>query len=103
MIAVVHHPGYVLPAPHSANPKANKNALIRDALVASGAALEWVEPDAMPRAWLEAVHCPDYVAEVIEARVPAAKERRIGFPVTPPGAWRSQLVPGGTFRAALEA
>lgn len=103
MIAVVHHPDYVLPAPYAANPKANKNALIRDALHASGAALDWIEPEPMPLDWLRAVHCPDYVAEVVEARVPAEKERRIGFAITPPVAWRSQLVPGGTYAAALIA
>lgn len=103
VIPVVHHPGYVLPAPDPAHAKANKNALIRDVLRASGAVLDWIEPEAMPVHWLQAVHCPDYVAEVLEARVPAPKERRIGFPVTAPVARRSQLVPGGTFRAALEA
>jgi acetoin utilization deacetylase AcuC-like enzyme len=103
VIAVVHHPGYVLPPASAASPKANKNAMIRDALHESGAALEWIEPEPMPLAWLQAVHCPDYVAEVVEARVPAAKERRIGFAVTPAVAWRSQLVPGGTFAAALAA
>lgn len=103
MIAVVHHPGYVLPRGNAAKPAANKNALIRDALLASGAALEWIEPEPMPLDWLRAVHCPDYVAQVVEARVPASKERRIGFPVTPAVARRSQLVPGGTFAAALAA
>lgn len=103
MIRVVHHPDYVLPVPYAASPRANKNALIRDALRECGAALDWIEPEPMPIDWLHAVHCPDYVAEVVEARVPAAKERRIGFAVTPPVARRSQLVPGGTFRAALEA
>jgi len=103
VIAVVHHPGYVLPRGNAAKPAANKNALIRDALLASGAALEWIEPEPMPLDWLRAVHCPDYVAQVVEARVPASKERRIGFPVTPAVARRSQLVPGGTFAAALAA
>lgn len=103
MIAVVHHPGYVLPPASAQSPKANKNALIREALLESGAALAWIEPEPMPLEWLRAVHCPDYVAEVVEARVPAAKERRIGFAISPPVAWRSQLVPGGTFLAGLVA
>jgi acetoin utilization deacetylase AcuC-like enzyme len=103
MIPIVHHSGYVLPPAPGQNPKANKNALIRDALRESGAALEWIEPEPMPLEWLRAVHCPDYVGEVLEARVPAAKERRIGFAITPAIAWRSQLVPGGTFQAALSA
>jgi acetoin utilization deacetylase AcuC-like enzyme len=57
----------------------------------------------MPRAWLEAVHSPEYVAEVLAAKVPREKERRIGFAVTELVARRAQVVPGGTFRAALEA
>jgi acetoin utilization deacetylase AcuC-like enzyme len=103
MTAIVHHPGYILPANEGAKPAANKNALIRDALLESGAVLDWIQPQPMPLDWLRAVHCPDYVAEVVEARVPAHKERRIGFAITPAIAWRSQLVPGGTFQAALSA
>jgi acetoin utilization deacetylase AcuC-like enzyme len=103
VIPIVHHPGYIPPPAPGEEPKPNKNALIRDALLASGAALEWIEPEPMPLDWLRAVHCPDYVAEVVGARVPPAKERRIGFAITPAIAWRSQLVPGGTFQAALTA
>lgn len=101
MIPVVHHSDYVAPTTHL--PRHNKNAMIRDLLIESKAALEWIEPEAMPLRWLERVHCPDYVAEVVEARVPAAKERRIGFSVTPLVALRSQRVPGGTYEAALLA
>jgi acetoin utilization deacetylase AcuC-like enzyme len=43
------------------------------------------------------------VAEVLAAQVPAAKERRIGFPVTPLVARRAQMVPGGTYLAAMLA
>jgi acetoin utilization deacetylase AcuC-like enzyme len=103
VIPIIHHPDYILPPVPGESPKANKNALIRDVLRESGAALAWIEPAAMPLDWLRAVHCPTYVDEVIEARVPAAKERRIGFAVTPAVARRSQLVPGGTFAAALTA
>ncbi|MFN3726775.1 MAG: histone deacetylase [Allosphingosinicella sp.] len=103
MIAVVHHPDYVLPTAYAPTLKANKNALIRDAMLACGEPLEWIEPEPMPLDWLRAVHCPDYVDEVVEARVPAHKERRIGFTITPPVALRSQLVPGGTYAAALAA
>ncbi len=78
-IAVVHHPLYVAPAPARSSYQWNKNGLVRDLLRDLGDALDWNEPDAMPRAWIEAVHCPDYVAEVIAARVPREKERRIGF------------------------
>ncbi|MBY8829719.1 histone deacetylase family protein [Hephaestia mangrovi] len=103
MIPIVHHPDYVAPAPARSTYQWNKNGLVRDLLRDSGAPLDWIEPEPMPRRWLEAVHDPDYVAEVIEARVPREKERRIGFPITPEVARRAQVVPGGTWAAALTA
>jgi len=103
MIAVVHHPDYVTEAPARSTYRWGKNGAIRDLLQAEGAAIAWHEPAAMPREWLEAVHDPDYVAEVIEARVPREKERRTGFPITPTVARRAQMVPGGTYLAGVLA
>ncbi|WP_333571983.1 histone deacetylase family protein [Sphingomonas sp.] len=100
MIPVVHHPDYVAPAPAGSAYLWNKNGLVRDLLQAHGSRIAWHVPEAMPPRWLEAVHDPDYVAEVLEARVPPHKTRRIGFPVTPAVARRSARVPGGTFLAA---
>lgn len=102
MIHIVHHPAYVAPAPKRSQYQWNKNGLVRDLLRAEPG-IAWHEPEPMPRRWLEAVHDPDYVAEVLEARVPPAKERRIGFPITPEFARRAQIVPGGTWLAALLA
>ncbi|MBX3595469.1 histone deacetylase [Sphingomonas sp.] len=99
-IAVVHHPLYVAPAPARSQYQWNKNGLVRDLLRKSGAALDWHEPEPMPRSWIEAVHDPEYVAEVVETRVPREKERRIGFPVTAAVAARAMVVPGGTYAAA---
>ena len=103
MIHVVHHPDYVTAAPARSTYKWGKNGAIRDLLCDEGERVAWHQPDAMPRRWLEAVHDPDYVAEVLEARVPRDKERRIGFPVTPEVARRAAAVPGGTYVAALLA
>ncbi|MHA6723728.1 histone deacetylase family protein [Sphingomonas sp. RS2018] len=103
MIHIVHHPDYVAPAPPRSSYQWNKNGLVRDLLIAEGDAVTWHVPDAMPRTWIEAVHDPDYVAEVAEARVPAVKERRIGFQITAPIAQRAFVVPGGTYMAALLA
>ncbi|HEX8384458.1 MAG TPA: histone deacetylase [Sphingomonas sp.] len=100
MIHVVHHPAYVAPGPARSAYRWNKNGLIRDLLRAEGERIAWHRPDPTPPAALEAVHDPDYVAEVLEARVPAAKARRIGFPVTPEVAARAAVVPGGTWLAA---
>jgi acetoin utilization deacetylase AcuC-like enzyme len=103
VIPVVHHPDYVA-QPRSSGPyQPSKNAWIRDLLIESGRPVEWVEPEPMPLRWIEAVHDPAYVAEVVEARVPALKERRIGFGITEPVARRAERVPGGTFLAGLIA
>lgn len=103
MIPIVHHPDYVAPAPSRSTYQWNKNGLVRDLLMESGAALDWHLPEPMPRHWLAAVHDPAYVTEVLSASVPAIKERRIGFAVTPAVAKRAQVVPGGTHLAALLA
>jgi acetoin utilization deacetylase AcuC-like enzyme len=100
VIHLVHHPDYVAPAPARSQYQWNKNGLVRDLLREEGPVFAWHEPEPMPRAWLEAVHDPDYVEEVLNAAVPPEKERRIGFPVTPEVARRSQAVPGGTYLAA---
>ena len=99
MIPVVHHPDYVAPAPARSVYAWNKNGLIHD-LLADEPMVAWHHPDPMPQRWLEAVHDPDYVAEVLGVRVPRAKERRIGFPVTEQVARRAAAVPGGTWLAA---
>jgi len=103
VIAVVHHPDYVAPARANSSYQWNKNGLIRDLLLQSGQPIDWISPEPMPRKWLEAVHDPDYVDEVIRARVPPDKERRIGFAVTQVVARRAVRVPGGTYRAAKVA
>lgn len=100
MIAVVHHPDYVTEAPARSTYRWGKNGAIRDLLRQEGDRIEWYSPVVAPRSWLEAVHEPEYVAEVIRADVPRAKERRIGFPVTAKVAQRAQLIPGGTYLAA---
>jgi acetoin utilization deacetylase AcuC-like enzyme len=102
VIRVVHHPDYVAPAPARSTYQWNKNGLVRDLLREEGK-VEWYRPEPMPRDWLEAVHTPGYVAEVIDLAVPPDKTRRIGFPVTAEVARRAQVVPGGTYLAALLA
>ena len=103
VIHVVHHSDYVAEAPARSAYRWNKNGLIRDLLLAEGDRIAWHAPDPMPQPWLEAVHDPAYVAEVLAAAVPHDKERRIGFPVTPAVAARARVVPGGTWLAALLA
>jgi len=100
VIPVVHHPAYVAPAPARSTYRWSKNGLIRDLLLAEGQRIDWHVAEPMPVEWLEAVHDPDYVAQVLAAAVPREKERRIGFPVTAEVARRAAHVPGGTWDAA---
>lgn len=100
MLHLVHHPDYLTPRPPSGGFPADKYGLLVEALHALDIPKAWHGPEPMPRMWIEAVHNPAYVAEVLEARVPPEKERRIGFPVTAALARRAQLTPGGTWLAA---
>ena len=100
MLHVVHHADYMAPRPERGTFKFDKYYLVMEALRDSGAAITEHAPEPMPREWLEAVHCPDYVEEVFTATVPREKERRIGFPVTPQIASRVRHTNGGTWLAA---
>ncbi|MGB3754622.1 MAG: histone deacetylase [Parerythrobacter sp.] len=100
MLHAVHHVDYMAPPPERGTFKFDKYMLVMDELRRSGALLTEHAPEPMPRRWLEAVHCPDYVAQVFAADVPREKERRIGFPVTPHIASRVRHTNGGTWLAA---
>lgn len=100
MLHVVHHPGYVVETERTGTFPHDKYALVMRALGESGAPMAVHAPAIMPREWLEAVHDPAYVEEVIACTVPAAKQRRIGFAIDERISRRSQLSPGGTWLAA---
>jgi acetoin utilization deacetylase AcuC-like enzyme len=100
MLHVVHHADYMAPRPVRGTFRFDKYVLVMEELRASGAAITEHAPEPMPRAWLEAVHCPEYVDQVLRAEVPRAKERRIGFPVTPAITARVRHTNGGTWLAA---
>ena len=103
MLHVIHHPDYVGPPAPDSTHAFDKYGLVMQALAESGAAYAVHEPEPMPRRWIEAVHDPAYVEEVLSLAVPPAKARRIGFPITERLARRAQLAPGGTWAAALLA
>ncbi|MDZ4275652.1 MAG: histone deacetylase, partial [Erythrobacter sp.] len=100
MLHVVHHADYMAPRPERGSFRFDKYYLVMEELRASGAPITEHAPEPMPRAWLEAVHCPTYVDQVFCADVPRDKERRIGFPVTPAIASRVRHINGGTWLAA---
>ena len=97
MLHVVHHVDYMAPAPTRGSFRFDKYMLVMVALRESGIDMTEHAPEPMPRAWLEAVHDPDYVEQVFSAQVPREKERRIGFPVTPHIAQRVAHTNGGTW------
>ena len=103
MLHVVHHPHYVSPAAPGSSFTFDKYGLVIEALRETEYACTIHEPEPIGREWIEAVHEPAYVAEVLAAAVPRAKERRIGFPVTEAIARRARLSSGGTWLAAMLA
>ena len=88
------------PPPERGSFRFDKYMLVMVALRESGYPITEHAPEPMPRKWLESVHDPEYVAQVLAAQVPREKERRIGFPVTPHIAQRVAHTNGGTWRAA---
>ena len=100
MLHVVHHADYMAPRPERSTFRFDKYYLVMEELRSSGAPITVHAPEPMPRQWLEAVHCPTYVDEVLRAEVPRHKERRIGFPVTPAITSRVRHTNGGTWAAA---
>lgn len=100
MLHVVHHADYMAPRPEKGTFRFDKYWLVMEELRSSGAPITEHAPEPMPREWLEAVHCPDYVDQVFRCDVPREKERRIGFPVTPAITARVRHTNGGTWLAA---
>ncbi|MBU3077850.1 histone deacetylase family protein [Sphingomonas quercus] len=97
---IVHHPGYVASGAPGTGSSFDKYHLVMEALREAKLPFTLHAPEPMPRRWIEAVHDPVYVEEVLTLNVPRAKERRIGFPITERVALRALLSPGGTWRAA---
>lgn len=100
MLHVVHHPGYIGPAPPGSRFPHDKYGLVMAALGNSAVPVTVHEPAIMPEPWIAAIHDPAYVTQVLTHSVPPEKERRIGYAVTPYTARRSQLSVGGTWLAA---
>jgi acetoin utilization deacetylase AcuC-like enzyme len=100
VLHIVHHPDYVAPPPPGSGMSFDKYGWVMVMLDEAHTAYEVHRPEIMPRGWIEAVHDPDYVAQVLACAVPPGKERRIGFAVTPYVSRRSQLSPGCTWLAA---
>lgn len=100
MFALVHHLDYTIRQQGGASFPWDKYRHVVEMLRADPVPPEEFEAPPIPRQWLEAVHDPAYVEEVLSCTVPAHKVRRIGFPVTQALSNRVQRTSGGTWLAA---
>lgn len=102
LLPVVVHPAYSVPLPAGHRfPMPKFHALHRalERLGLIGPANRFV-PDLAPRAWLELIHTPAYVTDILAQTLPPAAERRLGLPVSPGLAERARAATSGTLLAA---
>jgi acetoin utilization deacetylase AcuC-like enzyme len=101
-VPVVHHPAYVAPLPPSHRFPMPKFGRLFAYLGEAGLVLpdQVRRPEPAPRGWLELAHTPGYVTAVLEQRLDAEAERRLGLLVSPALALRSRCAVGGTVLAA---
>ena len=82
MLHIVHHADYRAPRPQRGTFVFDKYQLVMEAVRDLSVAHTVHAPEQIDRHWIDAVHDPEYVSQVLSANVPAQIERRIGFPVT---------------------
>jgi acetoin utilization deacetylase AcuC-like enzyme len=97
---LVYHVDYVSPLPIGHRFPMAKFGLLHDRLVANGVVGEVYAPDLPPSAWLELVHCPDYVRSFRDGSIDPKAMRRIGLPWSVQLVHRTQIALGGTVLAA---
>jgi acetoin utilization deacetylase AcuC-like enzyme len=105
-LQIFHTDVFPIPLPAGHRFPAAKYALLRRQVEANGLAAgdRLVVPDPIPRAALERVHTRDWVARVLEGRLSAEEQRRIGLPWSPELVVRTLASVGATLaccRAAL--
>jgi acetoin utilization deacetylase AcuC-like enzyme len=100
MFPLVHHLDYTVRQEGGAVFPWDKYGLVMAALREGASPPTEYPAPIMPRRWLEAVHDPLYVEQVLTANVPKDKARRIGFPMTEALSRRAQRTSGGTWAAA---
>lgn len=101
-VPIVHHTAYTVPLPHRHRFPMNKFRALIEHLRNEGLAPPDAvyEPEPAPRWWLELAHDSDYVADICDQTAARDVMRRIGLPLTPELARRSQCAVGGTVLAA---
>ena len=95
---LVYHADYVVELPAGHRFPMPKYRALRDLLERRGLISQdhCCQPTPAGRSWLERVHQPDYIAKVLEQRLSAQEERRLGLPMTPALARRACASVGGS-------
>ncbi|WP_017306644.1 histone deacetylase [Spirulina subsalsa] len=101
-VSIVYHPDYVTPLPDQHRFPMPKFKLLYDYLLQTGITTgdRVFTPKIAPRAWIEQVHTPDYVAAYCEGTLDPKAQRRIGLPWSPALVKRTCTAVGGTILAA---
>jgi len=101
-VPIVHHPAYTAPLPHRRGFPMGKYGLLIQLLREQGLATAQTlhVPDLAPRWWLELAHDSAYVDGILSLTAGEDVMRRIGLPLSPQLAARSQAAVGGTVLAA---
>jgi acetoin utilization deacetylase AcuC-like enzyme len=96
------HDRWRFPLPETHNFPIDKYHLLRERVVADGTVAEHElhEAEAVPWAWLEAVHDPGLVARIRHGRLSAREVRGLGLPWSPALVERSRRSVAGTVAAA---
>ena len=96
---------YVIPLPEGHRFPIAKYALLRDAVLAEGIATPATlhDPARVPEADAARVHDAGYLERLRTGAMPAADQRRLGFPWSPGLVERSYRASGGTLEAAEHA
>ncbi len=101
-VPIVHHPDYTVPLPHRQGFPMGKYEQLIKLLRREGLATAHTlhVPDLAPRWWLELAHDSDYVDGILSHSADEDVMRRIGLPLSPQLAVRSQAAVGGTVLTA---
>jgi acetoin utilization deacetylase AcuC-like enzyme len=92
------HDRWRFPLPERHRFPIDKYSLLRERMVADGHELH--EAEAVPWAWLEAVHDPELVARIRTGSLSVREERGLGLPWSPALVERSRRSVAGTIAAA---
>ncbi|MEY3701867.1 MAG: hypothetical protein RI891_1159, partial [Gemmatimonadota bacterium] len=96
---------YTIPLPDGHRFPITMYARLREAIVAEGivAADRVHDPERLSLTDAGRVHDADYLSRVLDGRLSAAEQRRMGFPWSPGLVERSLRASGGTVEAARHA